>query len=497
MKKAISLICLSALLLTNTACGQDNSDDNTEDSRSSDLTADDSTEVETVDERYLIKEELPERDFGGYTFTIHMRHSQTPVWANDMFSDGESGDVVSDAVYRRNLAVSERFNVNFELALSTTDPNYNHDARPSILAGDDVYDLVAAHGNAAFDYAREGLCLDYRELEYIDLDKPWWDQDAKESFTINDKLYVMVGDFSHMSLAYTDALLFNKNLFDEYNLEYPYQTVLDGDWTFDEFSELAKQCSEDLNGDGLYKPEDDLFGYISYQWIGPINTIVSGGGRIVDKDESGELVLSVNTERNQDLLSDYMSLYDSQFCYVEGDRNAADHGYFNELDCRMIFGENRALFCDANIIDVEYLRNMTDDFGIIPYPKYDEEQERYYTTVDAGTNLYFVPVTASDPERTSIILEALAAEGYREVIPAYYEVALQTKYTRDDLSVQMLDLIKESRVFDIGYYIYNGPLSYAGKELYWSSDRGFASFYAKNESAANVLLDEINETYGK
>lgn len=124
-------------------------------------------------------------------------------------------------------------------------------------------------------------------------------------------------------------------------------------------------------------------------------------------------------------------------------------------------------------------------------------RSRYYTTVDAGTNLYFVPVTASDPERTSIILEALAAEGYREVIPAYYEVALQTKYTRDDLSVQMLDIIKESRVFDIGYYIYNGPLSYTGKELYWSSDRGFASFYAKNESAANVLLDEINETYGK
>lgn len=92
------------------------------------------------------------------------------------------------------------------------------------------------------------------------------------------------------------------------------------------------------------------------------------------------------------------------------------------------------MMIDGSFTDVSYLRDMKDDFGIVPWPKYDESSDGYAANVDAGTDLFVVPITTADAERTSIILEALCAEGYRSVIPAYYEVALQKKYTRDDIS---------------------------------------------------------------
>ena len=65
--------------------------------------------------------------------------------------------------------------------------------------------------------------------------------------------------------------------------------------------------------------------------------------------------------------------------------------------------------------------------------------------VDGSHDILAVPITATNLERTGIITEALSAESYKRVIPAYYETALKTKYARDDESVQMLDMIANSR----------------------------------------------------
>lgn len=44
----------------------------------------------------------------------------------------------------------------------------------------------------------------------------------------------------------------------------------------------------------------------------------------------------------------------------------------------------------------------------------------------------------------------MACESRKSVIPAYYEVALKVKFTRDEESAKMLDLAFENRVFDYG-----------------------------------------------
>ncbi|MCI8387261.1 MAG: carbohydrate ABC transporter substrate-binding protein [Clostridiales bacterium] len=446
-----------------------------------------------MNERYLIKEELPDVNYNGYTVRILMRNSTSPDWIGDMFSDAETGEIISDAIYRRNAVVSERLGVKFEL-IRSSDNNYETDGVNSILASDDAYDIIVPHARAAFVYAEQGLCLDWNtQLKYVDLDKPWWDQDARNSFEINDKLYAMVGDISYQALAQTDCMLFNQTIFDKYNEEYPYQKVIDGKWTFDEFSRLVKLCSEDVNGDGNYTPETDVFGYVTYQWVGPIQALTNGGGRIVDKDENGKLALSINTPRNESVYEAYFKLLDTNNCYIELNRDDKS----SIFDCRKVFAEGRSLFIDGALNDISYMRDMKEDFGIIPAPKYDEALDKYYTNVDSGTNLFIVPITVADTDCISAVLEALCAEGYREVIPAYYEVALQKKYSRDDLSVQMLNIIKDGRVFDIGYYYCGGNLGSTGYHLVKEANHSFTSFYARNESAVKTNIEKILKEYGK
>ncbi|NLB15992.1 MAG: hypothetical protein GX827_04195 [Clostridiales bacterium] len=146
---------------------------------------------------------------------------------------------------------------------------------------------------------------------------------------------------------------------------------------------------------------------------------------------------------------------------------------------------------------MQNLRDMDEDFGIIPWPKYDETIDNYYANVDAGCNLFIVPVTNPDPEKASVILEALAYESYLTVIPTYYDVVLTTKFTRDAESVEMLDIIRAGRVFDIGYYFFDNSndLNSVGWYLANRSDRSFASVYAKYESMVQKQYAKVNEKF--
>lgn len=492
-KRAISMIILMSMLAASVSCGGTSGE--VKDSSDTDSDAVTSyEEVTTEDPRYAIKEDLPEVDYGGYEFRILVRWPD--LWCADMYSESLTGEVVNDAVYNRNRKVSERFGVNFTQIKSSDNDAYT-DGTKAILAGEDAYDMILPHGQGAFHtYAYPGLLLDYNtDLTYVDLDKPWWDQDARKSFELNGRLFVMTGDISYLSLAETECMLFNKKLFDDLGEEYPYELVKSGKWTFDEFKRLVEAGTKDLNGDGEQKPEDDQYGLSTQMYSMPCNVITTTGGRIVDKDESGEPAVTIYTERTEKAMNDYFRLFYSDNSYLEGSRRY--DGTSKDYDARKIFSDGRGLFFDGLLTEVNDMRDMNDDYGFLPVPKYDETCEKYYTKVDAGNHMPCIPKTTSDPERTSIILEALAAEGYRTVIPAYYEVALQRKYTRDTESADMLDIIKDGRVFDIGYYFLGGSLCVVGYDMAVAGKDNFASICASKATGVGKQIEKIMKTYGK
>lgn len=481
MKKKIILMLLIAAQLSTLACG-DTSNSGNETTTSNDTTsAEVTTEADPLDA-------LPQKYYDGETFTIAVRSGGD----DGLYIEESTGDLLDDEVYARNSKIEDRFGIKFE-AVESTDP-YCSDAKTVILAGDSSYDIVAAHARSVFGFAHNELLLDWNtELPYVDLDQDWWNQDSRESFQIAGKLYTCSGDLIHGNLGSAVGMFYNKTIFEQLKIDNIYETVLNGDWTFELFKTYARQGSDDLNGDGSYDIDNDQFGYASSWWTGPIQILYSGGQRICGKDADNNLTLTLNTEKTVEIFDKFLSFVNEDCAYI----NKMDDGSL----LTKAFTEGRLMFRDMTLNGMKGLREMNEDFGVIPCPKFDETMEKYYSNVDASCTLIGVPITCEDPEMVSIVLEALSSTAHTTTLPAFYEDSLQVKYSRDDESVKMLDLIREGRVFDIGYYYDNNSFVFEinsiGYQLVKNENTNFSSYYAQYESSALAKIEEINKVYNK
>lgn len=477
MKRLLAFL-LSVLMLFSVSCAA-NSGDGTETSAETTAVSD------TVSTQII--EDVPEKDYSGASFRILVRPGS---YIKEFYVESDTGDVVDTAVFNRNRTIEERFNIEFEFNESS-DGNYETDAQKTITAGDDAYELVLPHARAATMYGQENLLVSWYDLEYVDLEKPWWNQNVVEQFTLYDKLYCMTGSLSYLSLGMSFGMFFNKNLFDNLNIAYPYETVAAGTWTFDKLAEAALKSSKDLNGDGVISMSDDQFGYTTMDWHGCMNVLWAQGGSVSGKDNTDELVLTLYNERTVDIFNKYFELLADDSSYV------ADSEKNGQYSVEIMFGEGRSAFLEFSLISMETLRSYdTVEFGVVPSPKYDESQEKYITMMNAATSLFCVPITVADTEYVGIILEAWSAESYRFTIPAYFDIALKTKYSRDDDSAAMLDLILVSSTVHLVYYSNNfDPLSSVGYKLFHDADHNFSSFYKANEKPSQKKLEKIIEAY--
>lgn len=478
MKKAMFLIpvCLTAILLLS-SCASGTGDE-TEPSAQAGGIADPGI-AETMPPETEFSDGLPEDSLNGYNFRLFIRPGGR---GDSMFREEMNGDRLNDAIYSRDRAVEDRFDVSITVGMVSAD-EYGMDCVPSILAGDDAFDLLAPHGRFAFEIALQGLTYEWGLLPYVDLDKDWWDPGARESFTIHDKLYTTTGDICYNNLGQTFCFLFDKTLFDECGIAYPYQSVLEGTWTWDEWEAIMKQGESDLNGDGVMDPQTDRFGYMTGIWSGLINMQFAAGLSIVSVID-GEPEITFMSEKT-------VEVYDRYFKNIIPKVNI-------EVDTGGAFRSGRVLFMDGSMNSAIGYRDMDDDFGIIPFPKYTEDME-YRNAVEGGTNLFLVPITVRDLNTTSIILEGMASESWHHLTPEFYEVVLKTKHVRDPESAEILDIIRGSRVFDFGYYNMTIGLDSIPVNLYqtYGNADNLVSFYQKKEKVAFKSLEKLMKSYEK
>ncbi len=489
MKKIVLCLLASVILLSSVACVKPENPEST-DTGSAASSGGDPSKIGLLEYAGLPSG----LDYEGYEFSFFVRDYDK--WISDVFAESSDENRVSEAVYKRNSLVGEELNVNI-VCVPSSNWNYETDAMELIQSGEDVYDVVVPHARAAFVYANASLFLDWnKDLEYIHLDREYWDQNARKNLSVNNLLYVMNGDISYLCTGSTCALLFNKDMMKELNLEFPYQLVKDNEWDYDKFLEYATKAVKDLDGDQVMTKEDDRYGYVTGAYDGPIQILYTAGQSILNKDENDIPYISLNTPETIDVLEWFYSMSDNEISYVFKDMDA-DVAQ-TKLQAKDVFRESRALFTDVKIDSIAELRDSDVDFGIIPWPKMDSSYEYYYTNVDAGTNMFGVPMTADNPSRTSAVMEALAAEGHRSVVPEYYETALKTRYSRDEESAEMLDIICQGRVFDLGYFNYymigemgNGLIAFLN-----TPSRNFASWYKKYESVTRRTLEKSLKNYG-
>ena len=142
------------------------------------------------------------------------------------------------------------------------------------------------------------------------------------------------------------------------------------------------------------------------------------------------------------------------------------------------------------------LRDANFNYGVLPTPKWDEAQENYLSTTTYTGALYAIPRVVKDVDMSSAVFEALAIEGYYTVAPAFFETALKIKYSSDDDSARMYDIIRDSRSYDFGRVYSTGGLdTIPGKirGMVESDNPNWMSLYESNITRFETLLAELVE----
>lgn len=466
--RKISLMLALLTLAGAVSCGGEGGSNDTT-TVGGDTTPADSTDTEpAVTLRTDIDDELPEKNFGGKTFKM----ITYDTIAADLIAESETGDVVSDAVFKRNQNVAERFNVKIETKGDLSWDSVSGAVRSSVLAGDDEYQLSAGHVMMMSGILMDDVLMNWYDVPYIDFSKPWW---AKS--TVNDLSYkekctpFAVGDLALSALSYAYCYYFDKQGIDEYKLENPYDVVNEGRWTLDYLMNVSKDIYRDLNGDNE-RDNLDFYGVSQCKTSAVDALLWACGGKVIDKDQNGELQIVYGDEKTVNI---FEKVY--KFC-LESPGVRVDREYKAvHRTAEYAFRDNLSVFASGNLNSSgAYFRERKGEYGILPYPKFDDAQAEYRTMVDGSHAVLAVPKTVSDPEFVGIITEALNAESFKHVVPAYYEVALKVKYSHDDESAKMIDLVSESRIFDMGYVYDNWKgVSFYFEQLIGAEDNNIVS----------------------
>lgn len=496
MKSARTIPLLLALLLSANviSCGSQASAGTSD--TDSDVTTEPESTTEPVDPASVL--ELPDSDFGGREFRVLGNDGDRDQWDNfEIFSEAENGEVVNDAVFKRNRAVEERYNV--KVTQITQSSGDNQDAclvphiRQTVMAGEDLYDLAFTTISNIGMLPREGLVYDLNDVKNINFSKNWWNQDVNDTLSIDGKLFFTSSNFSLRDKSRAYILVYNKEMAKQNSLDDPISLVRENKWTIDKFSEMVTQVAVDLNGDSKVDDKDQFgIGADSYN---AFETFIYGCGvTAIGKDNKDVPIPTLNSDRTVSVIEKVRSFFTLKNVTVIPDQWQGKVDYDFWAVSSKGFKEGRILFATAFPHSLKaYSAECVNDYGIIPYPKFDEAQDKYYTYADRYCMLFCIPVSCVDPDFSGFMLEALSAEATDTSLKAYYDISCKTKYTYDADSAEMLDLTFAGIQYDLTrIYNINGLNNFL-YSLASKKDNTFSSDYAKIESKALADIEKLVE----
>ena len=439
--------------------------------------------------------ELPAEKFDGYEFAILGRPSAEDVTYREQFfdADAENGEPVNDAVYRRNLAAEEKFNIT--ISHLEADP-VGEMARKLIAAGDAVFDVLWEQRVHIGSLATGKMLYNIKNYPYIDYSRQYWDSNSMRELEIAGKLYFVTCDISLNNLAGARFLYFNKDILTDFSLPNPYELVYKNEWVLDTFLQMVRSVSRDLDGDGEMTNKDQ-YGMLTELFSSDGNylyLLIGSGIRYTENDETGKPVLVLMNDRTVSVMQKLIETLGDTTCTMEYTKVAAGSDTSEFLHIydfgRSRFAAGQFLFVQNGTNVAHQFSNMDADYGIVPNPKFDSSQERYYHKLDFHCTAMGIPVLVTEHERTGMILEYLAWLSSINVVPAYYEITIKTKRFRDDDASKMLDIVKDSLQYEVSDCFAIGIVDMLRAAF---ESGNLASEYQKQQKALQSKLDKTYE----
>ncbi|MBE6559280.1 MAG: hypothetical protein E7661_09780 [Ruminococcaceae bacterium] len=451
-----AILAAATLLSTFCACGKSDAEVGTTANTDADTAV--VTEAETE-----ISDDLPDDlNYNGDEVVILSRYREG--WTSgEIAVEKVIGEPVNDAVYERNKAVEERLGVKLVSVEEPGDSAYivTNKASTSVKSGTHEFDILAAACYVAVNESLNGTFADMRKSLYIDFDKPWWSQGYNEVVEYQGAQFCGLSSALLSQYRFAFVTLFNKDLFAERNQPLLYEYVDNGTWTLDKQISLIPVFHVD-NGNGVQDEEEDIYGFVSCDYVSTDPYWSSCMVDIIKKNAEGEYEFVFDSGKLHSVCEKVLELF--------YETNNGTYDYKMEIEnaeqykIRDMFGRGGAAMATIRILEMENeaIRGMKQEFGVVPIPKYDEEQKEYRTLLHDQFTVFSILTTVSKKEgrldEIGAVLEAMSSVSYKTVRPAYYETTLRTKIAKDPQSARMFDIIIDNIYIDAGI-IYTIPLS--------------------------------------
>ena len=368
--------------------------------------------------------------------------------------DEESEDIVDVAVRQRNAKIEQYFNCSIEV-VDYIPGGLNKSIQSQLIAGVSDYDILGARQYDDVQLALRGVVYDLTKLgedypdaaNYMNFDAPYWPSTYNDGLLVGKGRYWVTGD---LCLRYSGGYycyfvnhtLYNEKLSEKYGNVY--DLVRDGKWSLDLLAEMAPSLWEDL--DGSEKTDTgDVLSIAQPVWDNANGLSISSGVVYSYRYEDGTIDLTFvhgNTAIEKFMKAFYQLLQADGVHDFGGDYQGA----MKKLVA------NEATFASGRLNQAElYLRDMDDNYGILPNPKLSADQENYISSIHDGVQLYGINNSCTQVPYAVLILEAMEIESRRTVRPAYFESAVKIKYSRGSDDADMIDLMDATIYSDFVY----------------------------------------------
>ena len=398
--------------------------------------------------------ELGSRDMGGETFKILDANDYPDMHVNFSTEETRFDSKINEALYNRDIRLTVSYNLGGIEYSSKTKAVSGIDAvRTQTLSGTVDYDMIistavgstalGAQGGTLAAVALQGVLRNLNELQYLSLDKEWWSPLIYKNMLLNDKLFFTTGDIAPSLYQAPAAMYANMDRFLQYYEDTDiFKIVEDGEWTLEKLYTMTVDISQDTNKDNKMHASDDFFGLIIAKNGLTVQNFVIGAGLNFSEVEKNELTMNLKSETLGNVVEKIALLYPSM-----------NFDYKDQQDTiNSTFKNGRAVFLAHQLeAAMFHLRDMKDDYVVLPYPKMDASQEQYLSQVNHWCDCFVAVPYAMEESRREFVgfmMEAMAAYSNKELRPLVYETVLKLQRVNDAQSSAMIDVIMDGIVVD-------------------------------------------------
>ena len=477
---------------------------------------DDWDDEETVDPDANI--EMPDIiDMGGYIYKAYVRQyaggdelAEQLSYGNNLYKcidfwidkENSEEDIISFAVYSRNNRIESDYNCKIRQVSSNGNPVEHLSLA---YTNGDTYDLTIISAKPGAQASTQNLLRNINAATYTDLTHPAFDQNSIKELSVQDKLFFISGDMNVSTLEVAGLSLTNMEFYADVvdsvveafggdpmysNI---YNLVTSKKWTMETMmtiAELATIDVDDTDGDYSVIEKGDTIGYHQYLYS-TLWYFYSSGGRITTKNEDGIPELTIQKPRNQEL-ANYIYDHLNSVMSVPNVPNS----YSAILDQNFLTG--RTLFMDCSLFEIrtEIYPRAEFEYGILPCPLY-RAGEDYHSLIffNNWAHLWAIPNKVGNLEYAERMLQIMAVYSSLSdsTMHAYYNRTIYLNAAPDNGSRQVMNIIRQSLVYDIALMYDWGGLETMLNQLGTASSNPYANAANGVEGRVNPMIQTTLE----